>query len=106
MRRVGFAHVPIGHELVPVRVGVHGQHDHVTQETTRLIVRTADQLIDGLDQLLCAEYLVSVQPAIDPDDRFALGRQRARLRVGQSLRQGKASRDVTVVIESPQVLGR
>ena len=35
-QRIALAHVPVRDELVAVRVGVHGQHDHVAQEAQRL----------------------------------------------------------------------
>ena len=56
----------------------------------RLGVVAADQLVDRLDQLLRAEHLGRVQAAVDPDDRLAFLRQRARLLVGQPLGQSPA----------------
>ena len=72
-------------QLVAVGVGVHGEDDDVAEEAQRLGVDAADELVDGLDQLLRAEHLVGVQAAVDPDDRLAFGRERARLIVGEAL---------------------
>ena len=105
-QRIALAHVPVGDELVAVGIGVRRQHDDVAQEAHASPRRTADELVDGFDQLLRAEHFVGVQPAVDPDDRLALGGERARLRVGQALGEGQAARDVPVAIEPPQVLGR
>ena len=71
------------HQLHAVRVRVHRQDDEVVQEAHRLGVGAADQLIDRLDQLVRAEHFGRVQAAVDPDDRLAFLRQRARLIVGQ-----------------------
>jgi hypothetical protein len=68
-----------------IRVRVYGQDDHISQEAASLLVRTAHELIDRLDELLCAENLGGMQPSINPDDGLAFGSQGVRLRVGQPL---------------------
>ena len=94
--RSGVAHVPVGHQLHAVGIGVHGEDDHVAQEAHRLFVGLADELIDGLDQLLRAEHFGGVQAAVDPDHGLAFARERARLVVGEALGQREAARDVLV----------
>ena len=63
---------------------MHGQDDQVVQEARRLGVGPADQLIDGLDQLVRAEDLGGVQPAVEPHHALAFLGERPRLLVGQS----------------------
>ena len=69
-----------GDQLHAVRIGVDGEDDEVVQETQRLLVGAAHQLIDGLGQLLRAEDFGRVQAAVDPHHRLAFLRERARLR--------------------------
>ena len=104
--RVGLAHVPVGDQIVAVRVGVHQQDDDVAQDAPRLLVVAADQLVAGLDQLLRAEHLVGVQAAVDPDDRLALGGERLGLGVGEPLGQRQPPGDLLVAAEPLVVLGR
>ena len=89
-----------------VGIGVHGQDDDVAEHAQRLRVGSADQLIHLLDQLLGAEHLIRVQPAVDPHDRLAFPRQVSRLVVGGHLGKREAARDALVVVEPCQVLGR
>ena len=105
-QRIGLAQVPVGDEVVAVRVGVDQQDDHVVEDAARLVVVAADQAVDGLDQLLRAEHLVGVQPAVDPDHRLALGGERLGLGVGEALGQGQAAGDLLVAAEPLLVLGR
>ena len=53
---------------------------HVVEEPHRLVVGAADHLVDHLAELLRAERFGGVQAAVDPDDRLAFLRERARLR--------------------------
>ena len=64
---------------------------HVVEEPHRLLVGAADHLVDHLAELLRAERLGGVQAAVDPDDRLAFLRQRARLLVGQPLGVARAA---------------
>ena len=93
-------------ELHAVRVRVHREDDHVVQEAQRLRVGAADHLVDRLDQLLRAEHLGGVQPAVDPDHGLAFARERARLIVGQAFGLREPPRDVLVASELLEVLGR
>ena len=61
--------------------------------------RAAHQLVHELDQLLRAEHLVRVQAAVDPDNRLALGGERARLLIVEIFGQREAPGDVAVVVE-------
>jgi len=87
--RDGIPHVPVGHQFHPVRIRVHGQDDHVVENSHRLFVGAAHQLVDRFHQLLCAQHFGGVQAAVDPDHGFAFFRQRARLLVGQALSGGQ-----------------
>ena len=62
----------------------------------RLGVVAADQLVDRLDQLLRAEHFGGVQAAVDPDDRLAFLRQRARLIVGQPFGDARGVRAISL----------
>src|SRR4029450_4344841 len=42
------------------------------QQPPRLLIVCLRKLVDEFDQLLRAEHLVGVQPAVDPDHRLAL----------------------------------
>jgi hypothetical protein len=84
---VAVLHVPVGHEIHAIRVDQHCQHDHVVQNPHRLRVGARRHLVDQLEELLRAERLVGVQTAVDPDDRLAFARERARLVVGQPFGQ-------------------
>ena len=97
--RIRIAHVPVGDEIVAVRIRVDEQDDAVVEEPPRLLVVPADHLVDHLRQLLRAERFGRVQPAVDPDDRLAFLRQRARLIVGQPLGERQPARDVAVARE-------
>ena len=79
----------VGHELVPVRIGMNEENDAVVQEPHCLLVRPADHLVDALDQLLRAESLRRVKAAIDPHDSLSLAGEPVRLIVAQPLRQGE-----------------
>ena len=100
------AHVPVGDEIVAVRIGVDEEDDHVVEDPHRLVVGAADHLVDHLAELLRAERLGGVQAAVDPDDRLAFARERARLVVGQPFGQRQAPRDVLVPREVLVVLRR
>ena len=78
MCHVAVLHVPVGHQVHAVRIHQHAQLNHVVEESQRLLVGAADHLLDVLEQLLRAERLGGVQPAVDPDDRLAFLRQGAR----------------------------
>ena len=100
------AHVPVGDEIVAVRIRVHEQDDDVVQNPHRLVVGAADHLVDHLAELLRAERFGGVQAAVDPDDGLALFRERAGLVVGQALGEREPARDLLVAREVLVVLGR
>ena len=100
------AHVPVGDELHAIGVGVDGEDDHVAQEAHRLFVGPADELIDGLHQLLRAEHFGGVQAAVDPHHRLAVARELPRLVVGEALGQREAAGDVLVLLQVLVVLRR
>ena len=104
--RVLVAHVPVGDQLVAVRVGVHEENDAVVQEAQRLLVVAADHLVDHLGELLGAERLGRVQAAVDPHHRLPFLRQRARLVVGQPLGERQPPRDLLVARKLPVILRR
>ena len=79
LQRIRIPHVPIGDEVVAVRVGVDEEDDALVEEPQRLGVRPADHLVDHLGELLRAERFGRVQSSVDPDDRFPFSRERPRL---------------------------
>ena len=85
---------------------MHGEDDDVVEDPQRLGIGPADELVDRLDQLLRAEHLGGVQAAVDPDDRLAFRRERARLLVGEPLGERQPPRDLLVAIELLVVLRR
>ena len=85
---------------------MHGDDDHVAQDAVGLFVVPADQLIDGLDQLVRADDLGRVQAAVDPDDRLAFLRQRPRLLLAEAAGLVQLLRDLLVAIELREILGR
>ena len=93
-RRIALAHVRVRDHVHAVRVGVHGQDDHVVEDAHRLGVRAAHELIHGLEELLRAQCFRGVEPAIEPHDGFAGGRQLTRVGLGEPFRQGQATGDV------------
>ncbi len=103
-RRVAVAHVPIGDQVVTVRVRVHEQDDRVVEKAHRLLVGTADHLVDHLRELLRAQRFGRVQPAVDPDDCLAFLRERSRLLVVQAFGQRKTAGDLLVMREPLVVL--
>ena len=84
---------------------MHEQHDALVEEPQRLGVVAADHLVDHLGQLLRAERFVGVQPAVDPDDRFAFPRECPRLLVGEAVGEREPARDVAV-LRQILVIGR
>ena len=106
LRRLLLAHVPIGDEVEPVRIGGDGEEDDVVEDAPGLGVAPAGHPPDELDELLGAEDLGRVESAVDPDDGLALGGEPARAVVGQSLGQGQARRDVLVAGEARVVRRR
>ena len=89
-----------------VGVGVHEQDHRVVEEPHRLFVGAAHHLVDHLAELLRAEHFAGVQPAVDPDHRLAVARERARLIVGQVLGQREPPRRVLDPREVLVILGR
>ncbi len=83
---------------------MHEEDDDVVQEPERLVVVAADHLEDHFGELLRAQGLGRVQPAVDPDHGPALTRERARLFVGQVFREPEPARDLAVALEVPLVL--
>lgn len=102
----GVAHVPVGRQVVAVGIRVHEQNDAVVQNPHRLFVGAADEVVDHLAELLRAEHFGRMQTAVDPHDRFAFLRQRARLRVGEALGVRELFGDLFVSRELLLILGR
>jgi hypothetical protein len=94
LRRFLLAHVPVGHEVEPVGIGRDREEDDVVEDAPGLGVVPADHPPDELDELLGAQDLRRVEPAVDPDHGLALGGEPARDIVGQALSQGQARRNV------------
>ncbi len=99
-------HVPVGDEIVAVRVGVHEQHDDVVQQAQRLVVVAAHHLVDHLAELLRAERLGGVQPSVDPDDGLPFFRERARLGLREAFSEREAARDLLETRQAPVILRR
>ena len=104
--RFGVAHVPVGHQLHAIGVGVRGEDDHVAQDAQRLVIGLADELKDGLGELLGAQHLGGVEAAVDPDHGLALAGQGAGGVVGEAVGQRQLARNLPVAVELLEVLGR
>ena len=91
---------------MPSGLACTAEDDDVAQDPRRLLVGAADQLVDRLDQLVRADHFGRVQAAVDPDDRLAFLRQRARLLLGHAARAVQLLRDLLVAIELGEVLRR
>ncbi len=104
--RIRLAHVPVGHQVVAVRIGVDEEDDDVVQDPHRLRIGAAHHLVDHLAELLRAEHFGGVQPAVDPDDGLALARQRSRRVVRESLGEREPHGDLPVALEIAVILRR
>jgi hypothetical protein len=49
------AHVPVGDQVVAIRIGVHEQDDDIIEQAQGFFIIAAHELIDRLTQLLCAQ---------------------------------------------------
>ena len=106
LERIVGAHVPIGDQVVTVRVRMRREDDHVVEDPQRLGVRVIVESVDHLRELLGAEKFRGVQPPVDPDDGLPLVRESAGLGLVQPVDLGEASRDLLVAVEIRVVLGR
>ncbi len=103
---VAHAHVPVGHQVVAVRIGVHEEGYDVVQKPHRLGVGAAGHLVHHLGELLRAEGFRGVQTTIDPDDGLAFLRQRPCAVVRETLRLGETLSDLSIAFEVAMVLRR
>ncbi len=85
---------------------MHGEDDQVVQESRRLGISPADELIHRFDQLMRAEHFSGVQAAVEPDDALAFLRERVGLFVGKPLGERQPAGNVLVAIELLVVFGR
>lgn len=106
LQRVRVLHVPVGHQLHAVGIGVHGEDDVILEDAHRLFVVAADQLVGRLDQLVGAKDLGGVKAAVEPHDGLALLGQRAGLGLGEPLALGELHRDVFVLLQELEILRR
>ena len=106
LERVGFAHVPVGHQLLAVGVGVDAEDDVVVQNAHGFRVSAAHQLIDRLHQLLGPNSFGCVQTTVNPDDSLAVVRKLFGLGFGHALGCGQSADDGLVLGEILDVLGR
>ena len=100
------AHVPVGNELLAVGIGLHEEHDVVVEQAHGLGIGAAHHLVDRFHELLRTHRLAGVQSAVDPDDGLALRRQLMRLRFADAFGQAQAARDLFVLLEILDVIGR
>ena len=104
---IALAQVPVGDQVVAVRVRVHREDHHVVEDAGELRVIATHQLVHRLDQLLGTERLVGVQPAVDPHHGLALGGQRLRFGFGRDvLGQCQPARDGLQALQLAMVLWR
>ena len=85
LQRIRVPHIPRAHEFLPVRVIDRKQDHDVVEDAERFRVGARREHPERLDQLLRADGLGGVQPAVNPHDRFAGLREGARLLVRQIL---------------------
>ena len=62
------AHVPVGHQVLPVRIRGHQQNDVIAKKPQRLRIVSAHQLVRHRNELLCPQHFTGVQPSVDPHD--------------------------------------
>ena len=104
--RVRVSHVPVGDEVVAIRVRMDEQDDDVVQDAHCLVIAPADHVEHHLAELLRADRFRGVQAPVDPHNGLALLRQSPRLFVRESLCMGESRRDVLIVREPLVVGGR
>ena len=103
---VGLAHVPLGDEVVSVRIVEDEERNVVVEEAHRFGVGAGVELVNGFDELGLADGFRRMQAAIDPDDGFAFFGERVSLVWGKSFGVGELGGDFLVVVELGDVLGR
>ena len=86
-------HVPVGDEVIAVRIGVHEERDAVVEEALRLVVGAAHHLVDHLAELLRTDCFGGVEPAVDPDHRLAFFGEGTGLVVGEPVGQRETPGD-------------
>ena len=93
------AHVPVGESSCPS--GLACTYKLMTSFRKRMVsgIGAAGHLIDHLHELLRPDRFARMQPAVDPDHRFAFARQRMRLLVGQPFGMRQPRRDVLIMIQ-------
>ena len=46
------AHIPIGHDFMPIRIGMDHQNDHIIEDPHVFLIGSGQQIIYGRDQLM------------------------------------------------------
>ena len=93
-----FAHVPVGDEFLAVGVGEDAEDDVVVEDAESFGVVAADELVDGLHQLLGADGFGGVEAAVDPDHGFAGLGDVMGLGLGDAFGEGEAPGDVLILL--------
>ena len=68
LERVCLPHVPVGHQLLSIRIRGHQQDDVVAEESERLRIAFAHELVHHLNQLLRAQHFAGVKTSVYPHD--------------------------------------
>ena len=84
---------------------MHGEENDIVEKPQSLRVTLADHLVHPLHELMRAQNLRRVQPAVDPNHRLPFPRQRPGLLFGDAFGQRKPSGDVLVASEIGVVFG-
>ena len=108
VRRPDVFHVPVGDHLLAVGIDRRPQHDDDVFEKRlrRGLVRCAQQVICEQRRVLWTCDFRRMQPAVDVDERLAVTCQLLRLCIGEPLRMRQTLPDLTVPIDSRQVVRR
>ena len=106
LRRILLAHIPVGHEFLPVRIGQHAKLDGVVQQPHRLRIGLAHHFIDLLHLLLRSHRFGRMQSAVYPHNRLAFARQRMRLFIGEVFRVRQLLRNALIMFQLLDVFRR
>ena len=106
LRRVGFAHVPVRHQFLAVRIRQHAEQDVVVQNPQSLRVGTAHHLVNFFHLLLRTDGFGGVQASVNPNDRFAFASQSVGLFVCQTFGTGQPPGNIFVMIQPLDCFGR
>ena len=96
--RILVAHIPVGDQVHAVGIGVNKENDDVVENAQRLLIVGIQELVNHLVEHLGAQRFGSVQPAVNPHHRLALGGELARLGACDSLGLGEAPGDFLIAV--------